>query len=96
MLLVDDNDTALTGLATTLRRVQCTVVTAPDARVALEVLAEQPVDVLVTDDRMPGMRGCELVGVVARRYPTVARILLTGYGNYRSALMAINEGQGHR
>ncbi len=53
--------------------------TAPSAKKALEILAQTPVEAVVTDYRMPGMDGADLVLEVRRRWPQVPVIMLTAY-----------------
>jgi putative nucleotidyltransferase with HDIG domain len=54
---------------------------APSGAAALELMREQPVDVLVSDMRMPGMSGAELVLEVMRRYPKTSRLIMSGYAD---------------
>ncbi|MBS1796457.1 MAG: HDOD domain-containing protein [Acidobacteria bacterium] len=56
---------------------------------ALAVLAEQPVDVIVTDMRMPWMDGAELLTEVRDRYPEIIRIILSGYSEKDSAMRSL-------
>jgi two-component system probable response regulator PhcQ len=96
VLLVDDDKNVIRGLARTLRRQPYELYTAESADEAMWVLKSHDVDVLVTDEKMPGMSGCELVGWVAEHYPEVVRILLTGYATTETAIRAINEGGVYR
>jgi len=65
---------------------------APDGHAALAVLAAEPVAVLVTDIRMPGMDGLELLRRAKEAVPDVVRIIVTGYSDIEPILAAINEG----
>lgn len=56
-----------------------TLSAASSGTAALEVLAQRPIDVIVTDYRMPGMSGAELLDKVMHQYPGTARILMSGY-----------------
>lgn len=69
------------------------IVLASSGAEALEKLAEQPFDVLLTDQRMPGMIGAELCEHVRDAYPDVQRIMLTAYAERESLLQAINQGR---
>jgi class 3 adenylate cyclase len=60
---------------------------------ALGILAEHPVDILVTDMRMPGMTGTELLKRVIPRYPDIIRMVLTGCTDIDSVVQAANQGQ---
>src|SRR6266851_10521366 len=53
-------------------------VAAADAREALKYLEQSPFEVVVSDLRMPGMDGIELMGVVRQMYPRLSRIILSG------------------
>jgi two-component system response regulator PhcR len=66
--------------------------TAPDAASALAILEEVEVAVLVTDMRMPGMTGDQLLAIVKERWPAVVRIVITAYSDIDPILRAINEG----
>ena len=70
-----------------------TVLTASSAREALEILAREPVAVLVTDQRMPEMSGVELAERVTESHPDVVRMILTAYSDVNAAVDAINRGQ---
>ena len=81
ILFVDDERNILQGLQDLLRkqRKQWDMSFALGAGAALEELARTPFDVVVTDMRMPGMDGAELLAHVKERYPSVARIVLSGH-----------------
>ncbi|MCK6550101.1 response regulator, partial [Myxococcota bacterium] len=66
------------------------VVTAATAEEALRILSERRVTVIVSDQRMPGITGVELLGRVARLYPEIPRILVTAYSDRETAIDAIN------
>ena len=70
-----------------------TVLTASSAREALEILAREPVAVLVTDQRMPEMSGVELAERVTESHPDIVRMILTAYSDVNAAVDAINRGQ---
>jgi HD-like signal output (HDOD) protein/ActR/RegA family two-component response regulator len=80
LLFVDDEPNVLSGLKRTLRphRDEWVMTFALGGERALEVLAQEPVDVIVTDVRMPEMDGVELLRVVRDRYPATVRIVLSG------------------
>ncbi len=80
VLLVDDEPRMLSALSRTLRREGHVLETAADASRALERLAASPpVALVISDHKMPGMTGVELLAEVARRWPGTARILLSGW-----------------
>ena len=68
-----------------------TVICASSPSEALQVLARQPVAILVSDQRMPEMSGIELCERVRQRYPTVIRLLVTAYSDHDTAVNAIND-----
>jgi HD-like signal output (HDOD) protein len=80
VLFVDDEPFILRGYlrATEEFEGEWSVFTAESAKAALEILVEQPIDVIVTDMRMPGMDGKELLEIVSRQFPGVVRFVLSG------------------
>jgi HD-like signal output (HDOD) protein/ActR/RegA family two-component response regulator len=90
VLFVDDEPLVLRGLQRMLRG-QCggwTAHFAASGEEALELLSREPVDVLVTDLRMPGMGGAVLLRAASQRYPHMVRIVLSGEMNPHRALNA--------
>lgn len=69
------------------------VLTANSGAEALELLTRQPVSVLITDQRMPGMTGVELCAAVRELRPEVVRVIVTAYSDLNAAVAAINRGQ---
>lgn len=96
ILLVDDEPALLEALEESLRREPYVVQAATSAALALQILAASRVDVVVSDERMPGMIGSEFLAVVCRRHSEVMRILLTGQASLEAAVRAINEGEVFR
>jgi EAL domain-containing protein (putative c-di-GMP-specific phosphodiesterase class I)/CheY-like chemotaxis protein len=92
VLFVDDEPHVLAGLRRALSDESYRIETATSADEALQKLLRSSFDVVVSDERMPGMPGSELLTLVAREFPTVGRILLTGHGTLESAARAINDG----
>lgn len=92
LLLVDDEAFILTALKRLLRRDRYQILTASGGKEGLEVLAETPVDVIVSDQRMLGMTGVEFLREARRRYPKTIRMVLSGYTELQSVTDAINEG----
>ena len=79
LLLVDDETRILSALHRTLRREGYEILSAESAAEALRILASRKVDLVLTDQKMPGMSGLELLEQVATRHPGVARLLITGW-----------------
>ena len=72
------------------------VLTAAGGTQALEILAREPIAVVVSDQRMPQMSGSELLSQVAKLHPGTVRILLTGYSDIDAVIEAVNKGEIYR
>ncbi|MDI3251103.1 MULTISPECIES: HD domain-containing phosphohydrolase [unclassified Pseudomonas] len=96
VLLVDDEESILNSLRRLLRGQPYDVVLATSGAQALEIMATRPIDLVMSDARMPGMDGATLLAEVHRLYPATSRILLTGYADLTTIIKAINDGQIHR
>ncbi|MEG8231067.1 HD domain-containing phosphohydrolase [Pseudomonas orientalis] len=96
VLLVDDEESILNSLRRLLRSQPYDVVLATSGAQALEIMATRPIDLVMSDARMPGMDGATLLAEVHRLYPGTRRILLTGYADLTTMIKAINDGQIHR
>ncbi|MDX9838346.1 MAG: response regulator [Azoarcus sp.] len=96
LLLVDDEANILSSLRRLFRPAGYRVLTAESGDEALELLAAEPVDLILSDMRMPGMTGAELLAIACERWPDTVRILLTGYSDMSSTIDAINRGQIYR
>jgi diguanylate cyclase (GGDEF)-like protein/PAS domain S-box-containing protein len=92
LLLVDDEENIIASLKRLLRRGGYRIVTANSAAQGLQRLAETEVDVIVSDQRMPGMTGVEFLRRAKDLYPDTVRIVLSGYTELQSITDAINEG----
>jgi response regulator RpfG family c-di-GMP phosphodiesterase len=96
VLLVDDEENILSSLRRVLRGQPYKVQIANGGEKALEIMREQPVDLVISDARMPGMDGATLLAEVQKHWPTTMRILLTGYADISTTIRAINQGQIYR
>jgi two-component system sensor histidine kinase/response regulator len=94
VLYVDDLQTNLILFQATFER-DYHIILAESAAKALEIMKEQEVQVLVTDQRMPDMTGTELLEVVSREYPEVRRFLLTAFTDFETVVEAVNKGHIH-
>lgn len=92
ILAVDDDDDILTVLEARLQSADYDVLTADCAETALEMIAEEPVDLIVSDVKMPGMGGKGLLHEVSRGWPHIPVILLTAYGNVPEAVDTLKNG----
>lgn len=95
VLFVDDEIRVVNLLRISFRD-KYKVVTATSGQEALEIMAAMPVDVLVSDQRMPGMLGIELLEQARQRHPATVRILLTGYSDLSAIVGSVNEGEVFR
>lgn len=97
LLLVDDEDNILSSLRRLLRGEGYRILTCNDPVKALdlitaEALRGEPVDVILSDQRMPTMSGTEFLRQVKDRHPETVRLVLSGYTDLQSVTDAINEG----
>ena len=91
LLIVDDEKNTRDGLCRFLKR-RYNVLAADGGPVALELLAHNAVDLVLSDIRMPGMDGVELLARIRAKHPGVAVILLTAYGEVETAVEAMRGG----
>lgn len=92
LLLVDDEPNVISALRRVLRREGYRILSAGSAREGLEVLAREPVQVILSDQRMPEMSGAEFLSRVKDIHPDTVRIVLSGYTELESIIRAVNEG----
>jgi len=83
VLIVEDEKTFQLTLLDGLRKYEqdFRVLTAENGKVAREVLETLPVDLVVTDLKMPGMDGFELLSLIRKNHPYVPVIVMTAFGN---------------
>jgi signal transduction histidine kinase len=91
VLAVDDEPANLRAVRRALGD-ECRVLTAGSGREALALMACEPVALVITDQRMPGMSGAAFLAETVERYPPVIRIVLTGYADVDTLLESINRG----
>lgn len=92
VLLVDDEPRLLDGLKRALRREPYQVLTAGSAANALSILRHDAIDVVVSDQDMPGMTGTKFLQIVHEEFPDTIRFMLTGKATLEVAVEAINSG----
>lgn len=94
VLFVDDEAEAREALAEALAG-QMWLLTADSVNGALEVLEQygDVIGVLLTDQRMPGCEGVDLLALVRRHWPGIVRIMTTAYSDYDDAIAAVNQGE---
>jgi len=96
LLLVDDEANVIASIRRLLRYENYRLLMAGSGEEALELLAQNEVGVILTDHRMPGMSGIELLSKVRVMYPKVVRMVLSGYTAVDSLTEAINRGEIYR
>lgn len=92
LLIVDDEPHILAALQRMLADEGYGIFTATSAHEGLELLAKNPVQVILSDQRMPAMSGAEFLGCVKALYPDTVRMVLSGYAELETVVQAVNEG----
>ncbi len=95
VLYVDDEKHNLTSFKATFRR-EFTIHVAESASLGLEIMKENNIQVVLSDQRMPNMTGVEFLSKLKNEYPDTIRILITGYSDIEAIIGAINQGQVYR
>jgi HD-like signal output (HDOD) protein/CheY-like chemotaxis protein len=96
VLFVDDDPNVLQGLRRMLRPMhqEWDMTFAPSGGEALAILSREPMDIIVSDMRMPGMDGADLLNEVKTKYPQVVRIVLSGHSEQEAILRSV--GPAHQ
>jgi DNA-binding NtrC family response regulator len=92
VLFVDDEPNVLELFKRQLRQEEFKVLTACSAVEALDTLSTQKVDIVISDQNMPGMAGCDFLAKVREKHPQVVRFMLTGTATFEVAVRAVNTG----
>lgn len=93
IVFVDDEVNVLNAMKRIFRQENYQLFTAASGPEALELIdRENPVHVVISDHRMPGMTGADLLKKVKEKYPHTIRIMLTGYADVDAVMGAVNEG----
>jgi diguanylate cyclase (GGDEF)-like protein len=93
--VVDDEPYILNTLSSLVGN-EFEVLTAPSGEAAQEIFAQRPIDLVLTDQRMPRMTGVQLLEWVRQNHPKTIRLLMTGFAELDQAVDAINRGQVFR
>ncbi|WP_332877326.1 HD domain-containing phosphohydrolase [Massilia sp. S19_KUP03_FR1] len=96
VLCVDDEPNILSSLRRLLRANGYQVLTADSGAAGLKILAEESVDVIISDMRMPEMNGAQFLATARATWPDTMRLLLTGYSEIQAIQDAINGGEIYR
>ncbi|XOZ32885.1 ATPase, T2SS/T4P/T4SS family [Halomonadaceae bacterium KBTZ08] len=96
LLFVDDEPNVLSSLRRTFHRERYEIHCAASAEEALALVRSQHFHLMITDFKMPGMNGADLLRQVRELSPDTMRIMLTGYADTQAVMTAINEGAVYR
>lgn len=92
ILYVDDEENNLISFKAVFR-LKYKVFTAISAIEGMKILETKPIEIIITDQRMPEMTGIEFLEKVLEVYPEPMRILLTGYADMNAVIDAVNKGK---
>ncbi len=92
VLLVDDNASVLRFLVSAFSSNHCQVTTASTAEQALELLGDDPFDLVVSDIKMPGLSGLDLLRAIKGKQPGTPVVLITGVPSVNSAVFGLRHG----
>ncbi|RYE25056.1 MAG: response regulator [Sphingobacteriales bacterium] len=92
ILYIDDEENNLFSFKATFR-IKYNVYTAISGEDAVKVLKTTPIDIIITDQRMPNMTGVQFLESILDEYPDPMRILLTGYADMNAVIDAVNKGK---
>ena len=93
ILVVDDEEMIAEALSQILRQAKYDVLTMSQPMLALDELKRRTFSVIISDQRMPGLSGLELLAEARRLQPNTTRILITGVLNLDTVIEAINQGE---
>lgn len=96
LLLVDDEENILNSLKRLLRDDGYRIFAATSAKEGLDILKQEPVSLIISDQRMPRMTGSEFLAIARKTAPDTIRVMLTGYADMDAAMDAINKGNVYR
>jgi len=96
VLIVDDEDNVRNAMRRSLRKEGYELHFAEGPNEALGIMAEFPIDLVLSDHMMPQMTGMEFLTLVHDRYPEAMRLMLTGHADTETAIRAINHGEIYR
>lgn len=92
ILVVDDEGAIRYSVSKTLERVGYRVITASSGEEALDLMGQQDFDVVLTDIRMPGISGVDLLALIRDKSPDIVVILMTGYASLGTAVESLRLG----
>ncbi|MCX8069726.1 MAG: response regulator, partial [Thermodesulfovibrionales bacterium] len=92
ILLVDDEQNTLKVISAILKKKGFDVITALSAEIAIEKLLDNNIDLVITDYKLPGKSGIDLVEIIAKKNRNLPIIMLTAYGTIEKAVEAMKKG----
>ena len=92
ILFVDDEEGVLSAMRRIFMEEDYRIITANNGEKALAIMEGEPVHLVVSDHRMPGMTGAELLKTIKERWPQTIRIMLTGHADVNSIMGAVKDG----
>ena len=95
ILFVDDEEHNLTAFNATFRR-EYTIYTAISGKEGIEILKNNDIHLIITDQRMPEMTGIQFLEKIVPQYPDIIRMILTGFSDVEAIINAINTGRVFR
>jgi len=96
ILIVDDEPNVISALKRSLIDEDYNILSVESGEEGLRLLANHPAQLVISDEKMPGMSGSEFLSHVKNRYPHTIRIILTGQASIEAAMQSINEGEIYR
>jgi two-component system, probable response regulator PhcQ len=96
ILLVDDSPNVLNALIRVFKDEGYNIFTATSSKAGLEILKNERIDLIISDENMPEMPGTEFLRVASVQYPQTIRIMLTGLFDLELAKNAINKGEVYK
>lgn len=95
LLIIDDEPDIIKALTRQFRRLY-TVYSTTDPNEGLRIMEQSNIQVVLSDQRMPGMTGVDFFAKIKDKYPEALKLILTGYSDIEAVIGAINEGQVFR
>ena len=92
VLVIEDDETARKQMAKAIRKEGYQVLTAEDGRAGLDIFEKELPEIVITDLKMPGIGGLEVMQTVKRLSPNVQVVLITAFGGVDTAILALREG----
>ena len=92
VLVIEDDETARKQMAKAIRKEGYEVLAAEDGRAGVDIFEKEHPEIVITDLKMPGLGGLEVMQTVKRLSPNVPVVLITAFGGVDAAILALREG----